>query len=97
MADGTNGSVRRTLSALFEAAYTTAHPSTCLPPHLPRVPDGGRIVIIGAGKGSAAMAVAAIRTAASADVTPVSRRRNFMVSTISPEMGTGRLESRPAL
>jgi hydroxypyruvate reductase len=59
MADGTSGSVRQTLNTLFEAAYTTAHPSTCLPPHLPRVPDGGRIIVIGGGKGSAAMAVAA--------------------------------------
>jgi hydroxypyruvate reductase len=47
------------LSALFEAAYRTAHPATCLPPHLPPVPAGGRIIVIGAGKGSAAMAVAA--------------------------------------
>jgi hydroxypyruvate reductase len=59
MADGTNGSARQTLGALFEAAYTTAHPSTCLPPHLPPVPAGGRIIVIGGGKGSAAMAVAA--------------------------------------
>ena len=59
MPDGTNGGVRQTLSALFEAAYKTAHPATCLPQHLPPVPPGGRIIIIGAGKGSAAMAVAA--------------------------------------
>jgi hydroxypyruvate reductase len=59
MPDGTNGGVRQTLSALFEAAYKTAHPSTCLPPHLPPVPRDGRIIIIGAGKASAAMAVAA--------------------------------------
>ena len=49
---------RETLTALYTAAHTTAHPSTCLPPHLPAVPAGGRIIIIGAGKGSAAMAVA---------------------------------------
>jgi hydroxypyruvate reductase len=59
MADGTNGSVRQRLSALFETAYKTAHPSVCLPAHLPPVPPGGRIIVIGAGKGSAAMAVAA--------------------------------------
>ncbi len=50
---------KATLMALYEAAYTTAHPSTCLPPYLPPVPANGRIIIIGAGKGSAAMAVAA--------------------------------------
>lgn len=49
---------RATLMALYEAAYTTAHPSTCLPPYLPPVPPNGRIIIIGGGKGSAAMAVA---------------------------------------
>ena len=59
MADGTNSGARDTLSALYQAAYTTAHPSTCLPPHLPAVPANGRIIIIGGGKGSAAMAVAA--------------------------------------
>lgn len=59
MKDGTNGGVRETLSTLFETAYRTAHPAVCLPDHLPRVPEGGRIIIIGAGKGSAAMAVAA--------------------------------------
>ena len=49
---------RATLMALYEAAYSTAHPSVCLPPYLPPVPAGGRIIIIGGGKGSAAMAVA---------------------------------------
>ncbi len=52
---------RSTLMALYEAAYTTAHPSTCLPPYLPPVPPNGRIIIIGGGKGSAAMAVATER------------------------------------
>ncbi len=61
MADGTIAAARETLSALYRVAYTTAHPSTCLPPFLPTVPVGGRIIIIGAGKGSAAMAVATER------------------------------------
>jgi glycerate 2-kinase len=59
MKDGTNGGVRATLATLFETAYRTAHPSVCLPAHLPAIPEGGRIIIIGAGKGSAAMLVAA--------------------------------------
>src|SRR5829696_9584208 len=45
---------------------------------------------------SAAQAVAAINTAASADDTPASRRRKYMTFTNNPEMRTGRLESRPA-
>ncbi len=59
MKDGTNGGVREILSTLFETAYRTAHPAVALPSHLPKVPAGGRIIVIGAGKGSAAMAVAA--------------------------------------
>lgn len=54
----TDGTKRATLMSLYEAAHKTAHPSVCLPPHLPPVPEGGRIIIIGAGKGTAAMAVA---------------------------------------
>lgn len=55
---GINDAARQTLDALYHAAYSTAHPETCLPPHLPAVPPGGKIIIIGAGKGTAAMAVA---------------------------------------
>lgn len=52
---------RTILRSMYDKAFTTAHPSTCLPPYLPPVPEGGRIVIIGGGKGSAAMAQAAER------------------------------------
>src|SRR3990170_2729426 len=58
MPDGTNGRARQMLAELYTAAHATAHPSTCLPPHLPPVPADGRIIIIGGGKGTAAMAVA---------------------------------------
>jgi hydroxypyruvate reductase len=43
---------------MFDAAIASAQPSRCIPPHLPS-PDelqGGRLVVIGAGKASAAMA-----------------------------------------
>lgn len=49
---------RARLLKFFEAAVSAAHPSTCLPPSLPEVPTGGRIVVVGAGKGAAAMAQA---------------------------------------
>ncbi len=61
MPEASNSGARQLLLALYEAAYTTAHPSTCLPPFLPPVPRDGRIIVIGGGKGSAAMAVAAER------------------------------------
>jgi glycerate 2-kinase len=43
---------------LFAAAVRVAHPSVCVPPHLPDVPAGGRILVLGAGKADAAMAQA---------------------------------------
>ncbi len=50
---------RQTLMALYETAVAAAHPRACLPIHLPTVPPQGRIIVIGAGKAGAAMAVAA--------------------------------------
>lgn len=50
---------RKTLLAMFEAAVGRAHPARCLPEHLPQPPANGRIIIVGAGKAAAAMAVAA--------------------------------------
>jgi hydroxypyruvate reductase len=52
---------RRLLMALYDAAVAAAHPDVCLPAHLPPVPAHGRLVIAGAGKAAAAMAVAAER------------------------------------
>lgn len=46
---------RLLLMRLFEAAIATAQPACCVPPHLPD-PPAGRLVVIGAGKASAAMA-----------------------------------------
>src|SRR6476660_7396094 len=43
------------LEAMFQAAIAAAQPDKCVPPHLPAVPEG-RLVVIGAGKASAAMA-----------------------------------------
>ena len=44
------------LRRLFDAAVASAQPALCVPPHLPKTPPGGRLVVIGAGKASAAMA-----------------------------------------
>jgi hydroxypyruvate reductase len=40
---------------MFDAAIDAAQPSLCVPPHLPSAPRG-RLVVVGAGKASAAMA-----------------------------------------
>ena len=46
---------RELLRRMFDAAVAAAQPSLCLPPHLPPRPRGW-MVVIGAGKASAAMA-----------------------------------------
>ncbi|UCV09093.1 glycerate kinase [Dechloromonas denitrificans] len=46
---------RETLRRLFDAAIAAADPALCVPPQLPP-DDGGRLIVIGAGKASAAMA-----------------------------------------
>jgi hydroxypyruvate reductase len=52
---------RALLQAMFEAAIAAAQPDICIPPHLPAAPRG-RLVVIGAGKASAAMARAVERS-----------------------------------
>jgi len=48
------------LRRMFDAAVASAQPARCVPPHLPRPEEigEGRLVVIGAGKASAAMAQA---------------------------------------
>ena len=43
------------LRQMFDAAIASAQPALCVPPHLP-APPRGRLIVIGAGKASAAMA-----------------------------------------
>ena len=46
---------RELLLRMFDAAIAAAQPALCVPPHLP-APPTGRMIVIGAGKASAAMA-----------------------------------------
>jgi glycerate 2-kinase len=48
---------RRLLRQMFDAAIASAQPALCIPPFLPAAPRG-RLLVIGAGKASAAMAKA---------------------------------------
>lgn len=50
-------SPRALLREMFDAVIAAAQPARCLPPHLP-APPRGRLIVIGAGKASAAMAKA---------------------------------------
>src|SRR4051812_1605176 len=49
------------LNRLFQAAIGAADPALCVPPRLPPQPHTGRTLVIGAGKASAAMALAVER------------------------------------
>jgi glycerate 2-kinase len=46
---------RALLRQMFDAAIASAQPALCIPPHLPD-PPRGRLIVVGAGKASAAMA-----------------------------------------
>ncbi len=48
------------LRRMFDAAIASAQPDLCVPPHLP-APPRGRLIVVGAGKASAAMARAVER------------------------------------
>src|SRR5256712_973121 len=48
---------RELLRRMFDAAINAAQPAHCIPPHLPATPRG-RLLVIGAGKASAALAKA---------------------------------------
>ncbi|MBI5923766.1 MAG: glycerate kinase [Betaproteobacteria bacterium] len=53
--------VRGLLRKMFDAAVAAAQPDLCIPAHLPD-PPRGRLIVIGAGKASAAMASAVERS-----------------------------------
>jgi hydroxypyruvate reductase len=56
---------RSLLRAMFDAAIASADPRRCVPPYLDDIPADGRILVLGAGKASAAMAAAVEATARS--------------------------------
>src|SRR5215213_2956249 len=53
---GGSMTARAFLDGLFRAAIAAAHPSTCLPPHLPSPPRAGRLIVLAAGKAAGSMA-----------------------------------------
>src|SRR5580692_13014003 len=55
-----DSSPRSLLTAMFHAAIASAQPAVCVPRHLPPAPRG-RLLVVGAGKASAAMAQAVER------------------------------------
>jgi glycerate 2-kinase len=49
------------LDRLFRAAIDVAHPSACLPAHLPALPPSGRLIVLAAGKAAGSMTEVAER------------------------------------
>ena len=47
---------RALLDGLFRTAIAAAHPSSCLPQHLPPPPKSGRLIVLAAGKAGGSMA-----------------------------------------
>ncbi|RVT92258.1 glycerate kinase [Rhodovarius crocodyli] len=54
----TDDRARQALASLWQAALSAADPLSCLPSFLPEPPAQGRIVVVGAGKAAAKMALA---------------------------------------
>ena len=46
---------RELLKSLFRVAVAAAHPSRCLPPHLPDAPPRGRLIVLAAGKAAGSL------------------------------------------
>src|SRR6188474_3463206 len=59
---------REFMNELFRTAIAAAHPSGCLPQHLPRAPKSGRLIVLAAGKAAGSMAEVA--EAAYSDLPP---------------------------
>jgi glycerate 2-kinase len=47
---------RKFLRRIFDAGVAAAHPSACLPAHLPEPPARGRLIVLAAGKAAGSMA-----------------------------------------
>jgi hydroxypyruvate reductase len=64
MGSQSSADARALLRRMFDAAIASAQPARCIPPHLPVPGDlgKGRLIVIGAGKASAAMARAVVDT-----------------------------------
>jgi hydroxypyruvate reductase len=52
---------REFLETLYRTAVAAAHPSACLPPHLPPPPREGRVIVLAAGKAAGSMTEVAER------------------------------------
>jgi hydroxypyruvate reductase len=65
---GPHSAARAFLERLFRTAVAAAHPSACLPQHLPPAPAAGRLIVLAAGKAAGSMTEIAERHYATAGV-----------------------------
>ena len=75
-------SPRRLLEQLFHTVVTAAHPSQCLPAHLPPPPQSGRLIVLAAGKAAGSM-------------TEVAERHYLDTLRLSPDRLSGLAVTRP--
>jgi hydroxypyruvate reductase len=59
---------RGALERIFRAAVAAAHPTLCLPPHLPVPPPRGRLIVLAAGKAAGSMAEVAEKAYGSVEI-----------------------------
>jgi glycerate 2-kinase len=74
------GPSRTFLEGLFNTAVAAAHPTHCLPPHLPEPPPSGKLIVLAAGKGAGAMAEVAERHYLDDRALPASRLSGLAVT-----------------
>ncbi len=70
---------RDLLESLYHAAVAAAHPSRCLPPHLPAAPARGRLIVLAAGKAGGSLTEVAERHYLD-DIIPASRLDGIAVT-----------------
>jgi glycerate 2-kinase len=87
-----NRAPRAFLEKLFRAAVAAAHPSACLPPHLPEPPQKGRLVLLAAGKAAGAMTEVAERHYLDTVRLPASRLVGIAVTRPGYGRPTHRIE-----
>ena len=61
---------RAFLHSLFETAVAATHPASCLPAHLPTLPERGRLIMLAAGKAAGSMTQVAERHYLGAGLRP---------------------------
>jgi hydroxypyruvate reductase len=90
--NATPDTAREFLNRLFRQAIAAAHPSSCLPPHLPPPPQAGRLIVLAAGKAAGSMTEAAERHYLDGGKLPADRLSGVAVARHGYGRPTRRIE-----